>query len=393
MSHAVLSPSSAHRWLTCTRSARLEENFSDRSGAAAEEGTLAHSLGELFIRHSLNQITESEFEIKYQEIVSNKLYNTEMESYCHDYADYVREQLNAARSRTKDAHLYLETKLDLTAYVPDGFGTGDAGTIADHVLDIIDLKYGKGVPVSAIKNKQMMLYALGALQEFDFLYDIHMVRMHIFQPRLDNISVFEMSVAELRQWAQVELIPKAAMAFKGEGDFAPGEACRFCKAKATCKANADFNLELAKYEFMDVLLMNDEDIADVLNRADLFTQWLKAVSEHALHEAVHNKKEWPGYKLVEGRSNRKYTDETLVLTALTEKAMISFSKITEPASLLPITKLEKAIGKPVFEQFVTPYLIKPAGKPTLVPASDKRPAYSSADAATLAFAEVVEIED
>lgn len=314
-----------------------------------------------------------------------------MESLTDDYADYVIEQFNNAKAHTKDAVLLVESKLDLTEYVPEGFGTGDVIIIANSVLDFIDLKYGKGVPVSAVENKQMMLYALGALHAYGFMYDIHTVRMTIYQPRIDNISTYEMSVMDLYEWAEKELKPKAQLAFNGEGKFNPGNACRFCRAKAVCKANADYNLQLAKYDFMDPKLLSDEEIADVLTRSDNFTNWLKAVNDHALLEAANGKK-FPGYKLVEGRSNRMYTDADKIFTVLTTEAKIAADKITEPVKLLPITKLEKAIPKPLFAEYVTPYVVKPQGKPTLVPESDKRPELSSIDSAALDFAHVTNEE-
>ena len=179
-----------------------------------------------------------------------------------------------------------------TAFIPEGFGTGDVVIIADHTLDFTDLKYGKGVPVSAQENKQMMLYALGALHEFGYMYDIRKVRMTIYQPRLDSISTYELTVEELMDWAHNELKPKAQLAFAGEGEYAPGDACRFCRAKVVCRAHADYNLQLAKYDFMDPQLLSDNEIADILTRADNFTKWLSAVSEHALAEAVNNGKRW-----------------------------------------------------------------------------------------------------
>jgi len=393
--HAILSPSGASRWLACTPSARLEQQFPDRSGAAASEGTLAHALGELLIRYKTKRTTKAAKAAYIKALATihaDSQFEASMQEYMEQYATYVLEQFSEAQMHTKDAILFLEQKLNLTDYVPDGFGTGDVVIIADGVLDIIDLKYGKGVPVSAINNTQMMLYSLGALREFDYMYDINTVRMTIYQPRLDSISVFEMPVTELKDWAENELKPKAALAFDGRGEFNPGEACRFCKAKAVCKANADYNLELAQYDFKDSVLLDDAAIADILGRADTFTKWLNAVSEHALHEAVNNGKKWPGYKLVEGRSIRTYTDKDRILEVLTTNAHYTKEAVTEPATLLGITKLEKVIGKSDFETFVNEYVVKPPGKPTLVPQSDKRPEYSSAEGAALDFAETLNEE-
>jgi len=387
-SHAILSPSSASRWLTCTPSARLEQQFPDRSGAAASEGTLAHSLGELLISHKTKRILNKHYKTALAEIKANSQFEDAMFDYMDEYATYVVEQYAKAQAHTKDAILFLEQKLDLTDYVPGGFGTGDVVIIADGVMDIIDLKYGKGVPVYAEDNKQMKLYSLGALREFDYMYDIQVVRMTIYQPRIDNISTFEISVGELRHWAENELKPLAELAFAGAGEFVPGEACRFCKAAAICVANADYNLEIAKYEFQDGALLSDEAVSDILTRSKLFTTWLNAVEEHAQHEAVVNGKKWPGYKLVEGRSNRVYLDEAKVAEVLLAQGLKE-DNIYSPRKVLGITAMEKELGKSDFATYLSSLVIKPAGKPTLAPVTDKRPEYNSNEGAAADFAEVV----
>lgn len=384
--HAVLSPSAAERWLNCTPSARLEQEFPDKGNQAADEGTLAHALGELLIRQRLARISEVFFANQLDFIQASKLYEAEMYEYCDQYATFVMEKFSEAQSHTKDALLFLEQKLNLTDYIPDGFGTGDVVIIADKVLEIVDLKYGKGVPVSAERNKQMMLYALGALREFDFIFDIAIVRMTIYQPRLDSVSTYEMSVEELREWAETELIPRAALAFDGIGHYVPGPHCRFCKAKAVCKAHAQMNLELAKYDFLDPALLTDYEIADILKKADAFTSWITSVQEHALTEAVNNNKEWPGYKLVEGRSNREYLDEQLVAQKLVAEG-IKEEKIYSK-KLLGITAMEKGIGKKVFSSLLSDLVVKPPGKPTLVTEDDKRPAYNSYEAAKRDFSNI-----
>lgn len=391
MSHAILSPSAAQRWLTCTPSARLELSFQDTAGSYAQEGTLAHSIGEAMIRQKQGVITLEELDPFIEEVKAGELgkfYNAEMHEYMDLYSGFVIERFAFAQAHTSDALLFLERKLNLTDYVPEGFGTGDAIIIADHVLEIIDLKYGKGVPVLAEQNKQMMLYSLGALRDFDYMYDIRGVRMTIFQPRLDSISAWEIPVAELRNWAETELKPRAALAFEGAGDFAPGNHCRFCRAKAVCKANASYNLELAVHDFAEPVLLNDDEVADILNRADTFKKWIAGVEEHALHEAVNSGKQWPGYKIVEGKSNRRYTDETQIAEKLKEIG-IPEDKIYAPKELLGITAMEKAITKAVFNTHLGPFIVKPSGKPTLVHESDKRPAYNSAK---IDFAGI-EIED
>ena len=244
------------------------------------------------------------------------------------------------------------------------------------------------MPVSAVENKQMKLYALGAWEQFSHTYDIKRVSMTIYQPRLDSITDFEMKVEDLLRWAEEDLKPKAKLAFAGKGEFVPGDACRFCRAKALCKANADYQLQIAKHEFKSPELLTDEEVADILARADNFTKWINALSEHALAEALAGK-QWPGFKLVEGRSVRKYTDTDTILKVLTTEAKYQPEQVTEPAKLLGITALEKVIGKSDFENHVSPYVIKPQGKPTLVPASDKRPMWNGA---AQDFKQIVETE-
>lgn len=383
MAHALLSPSRASRWLACTPSARFEADFDDRSSEAAEEGTLAHAVGELLIKHRLKLITKAKHDVQYKELSKHKFFNADLYGYATDYADFVIERYAEALRRSKDAEIHLETKLDLTEYVPEGFGTGDCVIISDGVLEIIDLKYGKGVKVEATSNKQMMCYGLGALKANMFMYDIREVRMTIYQPRLDNFGTYTMTADELLAWGENELKPKAEKAYKGEGDYATGGHCQFCKARGVCKALADEMMQLAKYDFEVENRMSDEDIADVLTKAAPFRSWLTAVEDYALAEALKGKK-WPGFKLVEGKSNRKYADENAIYSTLKEKGFAP-ELITEPSKPLAITKLEKAIGKEVFQTLVSPYVVKPQGAPTLVSVEDKRPALNSTDAAIADF--------
>lgn len=383
--HAVLSPSGASRWLSCTPSARLEEQFPDSAGTAALEGTLAHSLGELLIKFKSKIVTRTEYARALAKIHADGLYEHAMFEHVEGYAVFVLEALSKSRSHTKDALLFLEQKLDLTEYVPEGFGTGDVIIIADKVLKIIDLKYGKGVPVSAVGNSQMRLYALGALRQFSMLYDIQEVEMTIYQPRLDSVTTDQMTTVDLFNWANDFLIPRASLAFAGEGEFAPGEHCRFCKAKAVCRANAEYNLELAKHDFKPSNLLTDAEISEIMDRADRFTKWISAVEEHALNEAVNNGKKWPGYKLVEGRSNRAFTNEEKVAETLLAEGFKEDQLYTK--KLIGITAVEKEVGKDEFKKLLEPYVVKPPGKPTLVPDTDKRPEYHSADAAAKDFIE------
>lgn len=383
--HALLSPSGASRWLNCTPSARLESTFPDRAGQAAAEGTLAHKLGELLTLQKLDRIQGFKFNQEYQAITLEHLFDNEMLEHSENYSAFIMERFNHARSHTTDAQIFLEQKLDLTAFIPEGFGTADAIIIANDTLDFIDLKYGKGVPVAAEENKQLMVYALGALHEFEHLYSIQQVCMTIYQPRIDNISSYSISVAALKKWASDVLVPKAKQAFEGEGEFKPGAHCQFCRAKAVCRANYDEQLKLAKYEFQDPALLTDEEIADVLDRSALFTSWVGSVNDYALAEAKQGKK-WPGYKVVAGRSNRVITDPDAAGSNLIGAGFVEEKIYTK--KLLPIGKLEKEVGKKAFTEHVDPYVIKPAGAPALVPLSDKRPELNSAEAAAEAFADI-----
>lgn len=383
--HAILSPSGASRWLACTPSARLEEQYPDTTSEAAEEGTLAHELGETILLHHVGEINKRTFTRRVNKIKKNPLYNAEMQNHAENYASYVIERFEEAKKRSSDAVLQIEAKLNLTDYIPEGFGTGDGVIIADGILDIIDLKYGKGVLVSCENNKQMMIYALGALFEFGFMYDIDLVRMNIYQPRLDNISSFEMPVNELLEWATTELKPKANLAFEGKGEFVAGPHCQFCKARVQCRALAESNLELAKYEFASSDLLSDSEIAEILSKADQFKKWISSIERFALSEAVDNGKKWDGFKLVEGRSNRTYVDQDAVAKRLVEQGIpeeLIYSK-----SLLGITAMEKVITKKEFTNLLSDLVVKPQGKPTLAPLSDKRPEWNSVESAITDFSD------
>ncbi len=368
MSHAVLSPSAAGRWLACTPSARLEAGFPDKAGDFALEGSLAHEFGETILKGGDERCLAK--------LRTDKFYSEELEEYARGYAGFVQEKFGLAKKSTPDAVLRIEEKIDLTAYVPEGFGTGDAIILADGTLDIIDLKYGKGVPVSAVENKQMMLYALGALDMFGFMYAIDKVRMTIYQPRLDSISEYEMQADDLVAWGEGVLKPAAATAFKGEGDFVPGKHCQFCRAKAQCKALAEENLKASEHEFDDAALLSDGELADILTKADGIKSWISAVEEFALQSALEGKK-IPGFKLVEGRSVRRYSDEGKVAETLIANGFKK-ENLYEPAKLKTITSMEKLITKKTFAALLNGLVIKPQGKPALVPVSDKRPELNDA---------------
>ena len=371
--HALLSPSAAHRWMNCTAAPRLEETVEDKGSSYAEEGTLAHAYCAKKLKTFLGIPTDGED----QEIaqLENTYHTGEMDEYTDTYATIVLEKFNTARTITRDAQLLVETRLDFTQWVPDGFGTGDACIIADGCLEIIDFKYGKGVKVSAYENPQMKIYALGAYEKFSFEYNIDRVRMTIVQPRIDNLSEFEVKVTDLLLWAKTELKPKAEEAYSGKGKQCPGVWCQFCKVKAQCKALTDTALNLAK-QHQDPNLLTPEEIAtDVLPFIDIVKSWLTGIEEYTLQAAL-NGTNYPGYKIVAGRSIRKITDQQAVMTALNAN-LFDEAAYMKPRELRSITDLEKLVGKKRFAEICGDWIEKPQGKPTLVPESDKRPAYDT----------------
>jgi len=386
--HAILSASASKRWLSCPPSARLEQQFPDSTSSFAEEGSFAHELAEHKLRAYVQKVSKSKHEAAYTKLKTNQYYSEELESYVESYVDFVKERIHAALARTKDAVIMLEQRLDFSEVVPEGFGTGDVVIVADGYVEVIDLKYGKGVPVSAEGNTQMRLYGVGAYGDLSMLYDIDKVMMTICQPRLDSISTDEITVDELLKWAVETVKPTAEKAIAGEGEFAAGDHCRFCRAKATCRARADYNLELAKFEFLDPALLTDEEVGEVLGKVDQLKQWAKDLQDHALEQAEKHGKKWPGWKLVEGRSNRKYIDEKAVADTLTD-AGYEETKIYNPREILGISDMEKAITKKKFNELLSSLVIKPTGKPTLVPESDKRPEISSVQSAVNDFSEAI----
>lgn len=375
--HALLSASGASRWLNCPPSARLEEKMPDSQSDYAAEGTLAHTLGELQLKLWLKEIGKKAYGKELSLIKQQDFYCEDMLEEVEKYTNYVAERMAVAKACTKDALIYLEQKLDFSSYVPEGFGTGDCIIIADGTMEVIDLKYGKGVQVFAEDNPQMMLYALGAYEEYGFIYDFDTVRMTIAQPRLDHFDSWEISVQALLEWANGELREKANLAWAGEGEQQAGTWCRFCKVKATCKARAEAVLAVEEqYKLQDPRLLNETEIAEILAKAEEIQAWAKDVQDFALEQALEGTK-YEGWKLIEGRSNRKYTDEESVAKEL-EKQGYGENDIFNK-KVKGITELEKFLGKKLFEAVLKGYIHKPAGKPSLVVASDKRPELNSAE--------------
>lgn len=372
--HALLSPSSAHRWLNCTAAPLLEAKEEDTGSSFAEEGTLAHAYCSKKLKKFLGQdTTDEDIEIA---LLNDKYHTGEMDEYTDTYKTIVLEKFNAARVETPDAKLLVEVRLNFGRYVPEAFGTSDAIIIADDMMEVIDFKYGKGVRVSAVENPQMMIYALGAWDLFNFEYNIRRVKMTIIQPRIDNFSEYEISVEELNAWTRDELKPKAREAYHG-GAQTPGEWCRFCKVRTKCKALAKSCMNTQEGH-PDPRLIGKEDMAQtILPLLPIIKTWLSAVEEYSLEQALSGV-EYDGYKVVEGRSNRKITDPEAVMKLLDGQGFARESYI-RPTELQTITNLERNIGKKRFCELCKDYIDKPQGKPTLVPVSDKRPALNPAE--------------
>lgn len=362
--HAILSPSSAHRWMACTPSARLEQQFENQSSEASRQGTAAHALGEHKIRKALKQRSTrpvSEYD------------DDEMEELTDSYRDFVMETYLTEQAEHPETQIFLEVPLDLSEYIPDGHGTSDAVIVSDHCLRVIDLKYGKGVQVDVRNNPQLMIYALGAYEAYGFLFDFDRVSMTIFQPRCNNIDTWKISLDELLEWAGNTLVPAAKTAFAGEGEYCCGEWCRFCRAANHCRKRMEAQMELARSDFARPPLISDEEIEDLLPKLDDLIKWAGDLQDYALACAVKNGKRWKGYKLVHGKSNRKYRDEALVAAAAKEAGYTDIYR----KSLITLTEMEKLMGKKTFSEVLGPLVIKPEGKLTLVPESDKREAVTA----------------
>lgn len=371
-SHAMLSASGSHRWLNCTPSARLEEKYPDSSSEAAKEGTLAHEICEMkLIRHfKTPEVPKRTTTIKLNEFKKNPLYQKEMDGYTNTYVDYIKAE---ALKFEKMPHMVIEAKLDLSKYIKEGFGTADCVLMGGNALQVIDFKYGKGVPVSAEKNPQLMLYALGALERFALLYRFEKVKLSIVQPRITSEpSEYVLSVDELRGFGKY-VQTQAQLAYAGEGEYNPSEStCRFCKAKAVCKARADKNTELWFAHTSNPDELDNSQIGEYLKKGLDVAAWLKDVQEHALAECLVGRKV-PGWKAVEGRSTRKWSDEDKAIKVLLDSGIAEEEIFeTKPLSL---AKIEKAIGKENME-IVAKYIVKPQGSPTLVDESDKREEYN-----------------
>lgn len=377
--HALLSASGAERWLACTPSARLEEQFPDSTSEYAKEGSLAHAIAELKCRKQfIEPISTRKFNSELKKLQEDPLYKEEMLNHTDTYLDYISLIIHEFQS---PPYIAFEKRIDLTKYAPESFGTADCIIIGNKKMHIVDFKYGQGVPVSADKNKQLMLYALGAYDEYSFLYNIESVVLHIVQPRLDNLSEFEISIGALLGWG-VSIRHTALRAFNGEGKYVQGDHCKFCRANSLCRARAEFNMSLEEYSYMKPPLISNEEVGLILEKAQNLAKWAKDLEEYAL-TACLNGETIPGWKAVEGRSNRVFTDadkafEVLKQNGIDEAMLYERKPIT-------LTAVEKLVTKKKFDELLTEYVDKPAGKPTLAPEKDKREAITNKITAEEAF--------
>jgi hypothetical protein len=367
--HALLSASGSKRWLSCTPSARLESTLPEQKRSAngfdfSQEGTMAHTLGEIKLRHYFGQIGIEEYQREYEIIKNTPYYNDDFEANVDNYVLYVRSQIGEG-----DTPLF-EQRVDFSDWVPDGFGTADVVILSKHAIRVIDLKFGKGVPVSALDNTQLRLYALGAWSKFKEEYpDIKEVSYTIHQPRLDSISTDGTTVAKLVDWANYFVKPKAKKAWSGSGEFLPGEWCQFCRAKAQCRARSDFNTELAKLEFKDPPLLDDDEVSLVLTKAQNLRTWVNDVEDFALSRAVEQNVIPPGYKLSTSVTHRKISDQQLAATVLVEKGMDPVV-IWEQPKLKSIAALEKLGPKGQVTAWLGDLVQRPEGSPKLVKAKE-----------------------
>lgn len=365
-SHAFLSPSASHRWLNCPPSAKLCAALPDQTSPYAAQGTDAHELCAYLVEKALGRDVKDPTE-------SLSYYDAEMQTCAEGYAEFVMQEYELAKQTCPDTDVLIEQKVDFSKWVESGTGTADCILLSDGTAEIIDYKHGLGVMVSAESeefggNPQLMCYALGLIDMFDGIYNIDTIRMAIYQPRRDNVSICQMSKDDLMKWAEETLAPTAILATKGEGEFKAGDHCQFCKVKATCRKRAEYNLEMAKYDFEVPATLEDHEIEAILMKVDQLTSWAEDVKEYALNQALQGK-EYEHFKVVEGRSNRKYTDENAVAFAVKDAGFDPYEK-----KLLGITAMTSLLGKKKFDELLGGLTMKPPGKPTLVSKSDKRPA-------------------
>ena len=363
--HAYLSASASHRWLACPPSAKLCAQEEDRGSPYAQQGTDAHELCQYLVEKALGYRVRDPTE-------DLTWYDAEMQEAAEGYCSFVMEQVANAKKLCKDPLVCVEQTLDFSKWVEHGFGTGDAVIVADDLLHIIDFKFGVGVLVEAADNSQLKCYALGAVDTFGDLYDIRRIRLSIYQPRRENVDTWELTKEDLLKWADEVLAPVAKLAYEGEGEFSAGDHCQFCKVKANCRKRAEYAMELAKYDFAEAPTLDESEIAAILPQIDTLVSWAEDIKAYALNQALSGVR-YPGYKLVEGRSNRRYTDEAAVAQIVSDAGYDPYEK-----KLLGITAMTRQLGKKRFEELLQGLVVKPQGKPVLAPDTDKRPEFNAA---------------
>ena len=379
--HALLGASSAHRWLECTPSVKLEEQFPDSSSTFAEEGSLAHELAELKLRKEfLEQMSTKAYNAAIKKLKAHELWQDEMLNHTETYVDYIK---SVAFSMDASPYIAAEKRVDYSAYAPEGFGTADCIMISGKNLHVIDFKYGKGVPVSAEDNPQMKLYALGAILEYGILYPIETVNVAVVQPRLGSISEWSISHRDLIHWANEVVVPKAELAHKGEGEYSPGDHCKFCRARSVCRARAEKNIALAEFTALKPPIISNEEVGEFLKKGKDLTKWISDLQDYALSESLRGS-DVPGWKAVEGRGSREWTDmdeafKVLVDSGIDEEILWERRPVTLPV-------IEKCLGKSQFNEMLKEYVVSRPGKPALAPAEDKRKAIGNVISASDAFA-------
>lgn len=372
--HALLSASSSHRWLKCTPSARLEEQFEEETSDYAKEGTLAHEIAEFKVNNFIFEtLSKRSYNAKLKKFEKEELYNPEMLTHTETYLEYIKGLMLESPIKPFSA---IEQTVDYSTYAPEGFGTADFLMIRENTLTIVDFKYGKGVEVSAVENPQMKLYALGAYEQFKLFYDIKTVKMAIVQPRIDNISEYELPIMDLLNWGNTVVKPQAEKAFKGEGEFEEGEHCKFCRAKGKCRYRNETNLQ--KYEdARNTQIISNTELGQVLSKIEGLDTWLKDLKATALKEILQGHKV-EGWKAVEGKSNRKIVDIDKAFEII-EAGGIERALLYE-TSPISLTELEKVVGKKKLGELIGDYIEKPKGAPTLAKESDKRKNYKESSA-------------
>ena len=362
--HAPCSPSSSFRWTKCTKSARINAEADDRGSPYAQQGTDAHSLCEYLVKKTLGRRSRDP-------TADLSWYDQEMQECAEGYRDFVMDTIEDIKKSCPDPYIGIEQRLDFSDWVPEGYGTGDCIIVSDGIAHIIDFKYGIGLPIKATENTQLMCYGLGILQTFGNLYSIRRIRLSIYQPRRENIDTWEIPTEDLLKWADEVLKPAAELAYTGEGEFKAGDHCIFCRIKDTCRERADYYMDLMKHELEDPAELTDDEIALILPKIEGLVGWATDLKEYVLQQALNGRK-YKGFKVVEGRATRKYTDETKVAEAVENAGYDPYEK-----KVLGITAMSKELGKKKFEELLGGLVYKPKGKPVLVPDDDKRPEYSN----------------